>query len=120
MLYRHPRRGVVLAHAALRHVRRAGRIPRVRGRASRCYRPVAVWGIAIEYGGWICPLTRREHAARTRGAGSYRGGFVEEYVIPALYPAGSPAHAGGLHGGAGTESRRLRRALATGNDRGDV
>src|SRR6266702_6772831 len=51
--------------------------------------PCAVWGIAIEYGGWICPLTPLENAFRARaGLEGYRGGFVEHYVIPLLYPAG--------------------------------
>src|SRR5256885_15719209 len=51
--------------------------------------PCALWGIAIEYGGWICPLTPLENAFRARaGLEGYRGGFVEHYVIPLLYPAG--------------------------------
>src|SRR3989449_5356917 len=51
--------------------------------------PCALWGVAIEYAGWICPLTPLENALRTRaGLEGYRGGFVEHYVIPALYPAG--------------------------------
>jgi len=50
--------------------------------------PCALWGIAIEYGGWISPLTPLENAFRARaGLGGYRGGFVEHYVIPLLYPA---------------------------------
>jgi len=51
--------------------------------------PCALWGIAIEYGGWVCPLTPLEKLLRERaGLEGYRGGFVEHYVIPALYPAG--------------------------------
>ena len=51
--------------------------------------PCALWGVAIEYAGWICPLTPLENALRARaGFEGYRGGFVEHYVIPALYPAG--------------------------------
>ncbi len=51
--------------------------------------PAAVWGVAIEYRGWICPLTPLENAFRTRaGLEGYRGGFVEHYVLPVLYPAG--------------------------------
>ncbi len=51
--------------------------------------PCALWGIAIEYGDWICPLTPLENALRARaGLEGYRGGFVEHCVIPALYPAG--------------------------------
>ena len=51
--------------------------------------PCALWGAAIEYGGWICPLTPLESALRARaGLQGYAGGFIEHYVIPALYPAG--------------------------------
>src|SRR5437660_1551281 len=51
--------------------------------------PCAVWGMVIEYKGWICPLTPLENALRTRaGLQGYEGGFVEHYVLPVLYPAG--------------------------------
>jgi len=51
--------------------------------------PCAVWGVAIEYAGWICPLTPLENALRARaGLEGYRGGFIEHYIIPTLYPAG--------------------------------
>jgi hypothetical protein len=51
--------------------------------------PCALWAAALEFGGWICPLTPLENALRARaGLQGYRGGFVEHYVIPILYPAG--------------------------------
>ena len=51
--------------------------------------PSALWGAAIEFGGWICPLTPLETALQTRaGLQGYAGGFIEHYLIPALYPAG--------------------------------
>jgi hypothetical protein len=51
--------------------------------------PCAVWGVLIEYRGWICPLTPIENYFRTRaGLEGYRGGFIEHYVLPLLYPAG--------------------------------
>jgi len=51
--------------------------------------PAAIWGVLIEYGGWICPLTPLENwLRRTAGQASYQGGFVEHYIIPALYPLG--------------------------------
>jgi uncharacterized protein DUF2784 len=51
--------------------------------------PCALWGMLIEYRGWICPLTPLENALRRRaGLEGYAGGFVEHYVIPVLYPAG--------------------------------
>src|SRR5205823_13813896 len=50
--------------------------------------PAALWGAAIEYGGWVCPLTPPENALRARaGLEGDRGGSVEHYVIPLLYPA---------------------------------
>ena len=51
--------------------------------------PCAVWGAVIEYQGWVCPLTPLENDFRRRaGLEGYPGGFVEYYVLPALYPAG--------------------------------
>ena len=49
--------------------------------------PAAAWGAAIEFTGWICPLTPLENYLRNLGGGSvYRGGFVERYLLPVLYP----------------------------------
>lgn len=49
--------------------------------------PAFAWGAAIEFGGWICPLTPLENRLREAGgAGGYAGGFVERYVVPVLYP----------------------------------
>jgi hypothetical protein len=51
--------------------------------------PAAVWGALIEFRGWICPLTPLENALRARGGqGGYSGGFIEHYLVPALYPTG--------------------------------
>jgi hypothetical protein len=51
--------------------------------------PAAVWGVLIEYTGWICPLTPLENSFRTRGGeAGYSGGFIEHYIQPVLYPAG--------------------------------
>jgi len=51
--------------------------------------PAAVWGVLIEFGGWICPLTPLENMLRHRaGDAGYSGGFVEHYVVRALYPTG--------------------------------
>ena len=49
--------------------------------------PVATWGALVEFMGWICPLTPFEVRLRTIGGeAGYEGGFVENYLIPLLYP----------------------------------
>jgi hypothetical protein len=55
--------------------------------------PCAVYGAAVECGGWICPLTPLENRLRALGGEQgYSGGFVEHYVVPVVYPeALSPA-----------------------------
>lgn len=51
--------------------------------------PAAVWGAAIEIAGWICPLTPLENRFRAMGGeAGYEGGFVERYLLAALYPEG--------------------------------
>ncbi|WP_444633309.1 DUF2784 domain-containing protein [Cupriavidus oxalaticus] len=51
--------------------------------------PAAVWGVLIEWSGWICPLTPLENALRrAAGEAGYSGGFVERYLLPLIYPAG--------------------------------
>lgn len=50
--------------------------------------PAAIWGAAIEFAGWICPLTPLEHWLRRRaGSAGYSGGFIEHYILPILYPS---------------------------------
>ena len=49
--------------------------------------PAAVWGVLIEYAGWVCPLTPLENVLRARaGEAGYAGGFIEHYILRALYP----------------------------------
>src|SRR4029078_5905658 len=51
--------------------------------------PAAMWGVLIEFGGWICPLTPLENSLRVRGVESgYRGDFIDHYLIPLRYPHG--------------------------------
>jgi hypothetical protein len=50
--------------------------------------PCAVWGVLIEYRGWVCPLTPLENSLRARaGQQGYSGGFIEHYLLPAVYPS---------------------------------
>ena len=50
--------------------------------------PCAVWGILIEFAGWICPLTPFENSLRiSAGSSGYSGGFIEHYIPPVIYPS---------------------------------
>ena len=49
--------------------------------------PLLMWGVLIEYVGWICPLTPLENYLRTQGGGSgYDSSFIEYYLLPVIYP----------------------------------
>lgn len=51
--------------------------------------PAAVWGALIELAGRVCPLTPLEQRLRiAAGQDGYSGGFIENYLIPVIYPAG--------------------------------
>jgi hypothetical protein len=51
--------------------------------------PAALWGAGIEFMGGICPLTPLEnHWRALAGEQGYAGGFVDQYITAALYPAG--------------------------------
>lgn len=50
--------------------------------------PAVAWGACIELMGWICPLTPLENRLRLEaGMAGYKGGFIEHYLLPVLYPA---------------------------------
>ena len=50
--------------------------------------PAALWGAAIEFAGWICPLTPLENKLRSLAGGvGYQSGFIEHYLVPIIYPA---------------------------------
>jgi hypothetical protein len=56
-------------------------------RSAWVHLPAVVWGVSIEFMGWICPLTPLENRLRHEaGLAGYEGGFVEHYLIPVLYP----------------------------------
>ena len=49
--------------------------------------PTVIWGVLIEFSGWICPLTPWEQSLRIKaGQVGYSGGFVEHYLMPLIYP----------------------------------
>jgi hypothetical protein len=51
--------------------------------------PAVAWGVWIEFGGWLCPLTPLENRLRqARGEAGYEGDFIAHYILPVLYPDG--------------------------------
>ena len=90
MIYHWLAGAVVLFHAAFVVFVIAGGFIALRWRrVVWLHVPAAIWGIAIEYGGWVCPLTPLEIALRERsGVAGYSGGFIEHYVLRRLYPSG--------------------------------
>ena len=51
--------------------------------------PACFWGMTVEFTGWICPLTPWEiQLRRLAGEEGYTGSFIENYLIPIIYPNG--------------------------------
>lgn len=51
--------------------------------------PALVWGVLLEWNGWVCPLTPLEKELRSeRNMTVYDTGFIENYIIPVIYPEG--------------------------------
>ena len=49
--------------------------------------PAAMWGIWVEWAGWICPLTPMENYFRQLASGQeYSESFLEHYLLPLIYP----------------------------------
>lgn len=50
--------------------------------------PAVLWAALVETAGWICPLTPLENLLRQRaGIMTYQSDFIEQYMMPILYPA---------------------------------
>lgn len=90
MIYHWLADGVVLIHGAFVAFVVLGGFLALRWRSiSWVHLPAAAWGALVEYTGWICPLTPLEQMLRERaGDAGYDRGFVEHYILRALYPAG--------------------------------
>ncbi len=51
--------------------------------------PLALWAAVMEITGWFCPLTHLEYWLRTKSVMTVQDmGFVEQYLLPLLYPTG--------------------------------
>lgn len=79
----------VLAHLAFVAFAVAGGLLAVRWpRIVWLHVPAAVWAVFVELSGRVCPLTPLENWLRARGGeATYASGFVEQYLLPILYPA---------------------------------
>jgi len=56
-------------------------------RAPLVHVPAVLWGAAVEFFGWFCPLTPLENLLRRAGGSAdYSGGFIERYLLPLIYP----------------------------------
>ena len=90
MLYRALADGVLVAHFAFVLFAVLGGLLALRWpRVAWAHVPVALYGAAIEFIGFICPLTPLEIWLRRRGGeAGYEGGFIEHYITAAIYPTG--------------------------------
>ena len=51
--------------------------------------PAVIWGVIVEGGGLICPLTPMEnHYLTQTGHGGYEGDFIVHHLLPVIYPEG--------------------------------
>ena len=81
---------VLLAHLAfVLWVAAGGLLVLRRPRLAWLHLPAVAWGVAVELGGWICPLTHLENRLRhAAGEQGYAGDFVSHYLLAVLYPDG--------------------------------
>ena len=89
MVYRTLADLVVLVHVAFIVFVLFGGVLALRWRwVPLAHLPAAAWGAAVEFSGWLCPLTPLENALRRAGGGrGYSVDFIERYVVPLVYPA---------------------------------
>ena len=78
---------VVLHLAFVLFVVAGGLLVLRRPRIAWAHLPAAAWGAWVEIAGWVCPLTPIENWLRERGGQAvYTADFVDQYVLPVLYP----------------------------------
>lgn len=90
MIYRLLADAVLLVHLAfIVFVVSGGLLLRRWPRLAWLHVPAVLWGVGIELSGAICPLTPLENTLRRLGGeAGYAGGFVENYLLPIVYPPG--------------------------------
>lgn len=90
MLHRLLADAVLLVHAAfVAFVVLGGLWVLFRPKLAWLHLPAVAWGAGIEIFGGVCPLTPLENQLRRlAGEQGFHGGFVEHYLLAALYPEG--------------------------------
>lgn len=90
MIYRILADLVTAAHAAfIVFVMVGGFLVLWRRRVAWLHVPTALYGVAIEFFGWTCPLTPLEQRfRRLAGQAGYAGGFIDHYLRELIYLPG--------------------------------
>jgi len=90
MFYRLSAEAVVLTHLSFIVFVILGGLLTARWRwVAALHLPSAAWACYVELSGRVCPLTYIENYLWTRsGRASYSQGFIEQYLLPIMYPAG--------------------------------
>ena len=94
MAYRLAADAVVALHLAFIVFAVAGGLLVLRDRrVAFLHLPAVAWVVWLELTGAYCPLTPLENALRAgAGESGYRGGFIEHYLTPIIYPPGLTAN----------------------------
>ncbi len=81
---------VVIAHLAFIAFAVAGALLALRfAWAPLLHLPALAWAVWIELSGGTCPLTPLENSLRrAAGEAGYATSFVEQYLVPVVYPPG--------------------------------
>lgn len=89
MLYRFLADAIIIIHLIfILFVILGGLLALRNKRWSIVHLPAVLWAAAIEFKGWICPLTPLENWFREKGGNAiYQGDFIEHYLLPIIYPA---------------------------------
>ena len=87
MIHRVLADAIVLAHIAfVLFVALGGLLVLRWRRVAWVHLPAVTWGVVIEFSDCVCPLTPLENWLRGKaGDMGYADGFIEHYVLPALY-----------------------------------
>ena len=90
MLYRILADSVLVLHLAFIAYVMLGGLVVIRWRRTIwLHGPAVAWGIWIMASGNVCPLTPWENQLRrAAGQAGYEGGFIEHYIVAAIYPEG--------------------------------